>query len=210
VYEGSGWGVVIGHSDKLVKNLIIKTPAQKYSSKFSMSQKKFMRMGIAVNDKAIIKNLVNVNAVFVDAVLPDSEILELIRKVQLGLGIPCIFNLNSQSASRLKRELPSAQVYQGKDIAKHVSKQILSMIIDTQFITDASYSDLLKVIGTMQQHGSNILWLTDGRHKSQVVGAASVTMIIGDIARDDNLYKADLIATSCKSITLASILHNKK
>ena len=167
-------------------------------------------MGITVNDKSVLKNITRIDNVFIDAILPDREILELIRKVQLGLGISCIFVVNSQTANRLKRELPSAQIYQAKDITMHVAKQILSMIIDTQFITDASYGDLLKVVGTMQQHGSNILWLTDGRHKSQVVGVATITMIIGDIARDDNIYKSDLIATNCKPIILTSILHNKK
>ena len=210
VAEGSGWGVVVGHSDKLIMNAIIEIKHSKHSLKPNLTQNKFRRMGVTVNDKSAIKNVAHIDTVFIDAILPDSEILELIRKVQLGMGISCVFVVSSQAASRLKRELPSAQIYQAKDIAKHVAKQILSMIIDTQFITDASYSDLLKVVGTMQQHSANVLWLTDGRHKSQVVGVASVTMIIGDIARDDNLYKADLIATNCKPIILTSILYNKK
>lgn len=210
VSEGSGWGIVVGHSGKLAKNQIIKPVISKKGIMLNLALKRLRRAGIIASGKEAIKNIGQINTVFIDMIMPDNEIFELIRKVQLGLGIPCIFVVSSPAALRLKKELPSAQIYQGNDIHKHVAKQILGMIIDTQFIADASYSDLLKVIGAMQQHGSKVLWLTDGRKKSQVVGAATVTMIIGDIARDDNLFKADLIATRGKPVILASILYNKK
>jgi cation transport ATPase len=113
-------------------------------------------------------------------------------------------------ASNLKKELPSAQIYSGKDISSHVPKQILSMMVDTQFISNASYTDMLKVVSTLQQHGSKILWLSDGKNSSQVVGVATLSMIVGSIARDDNLNKADLIAINSRPIVVASILHNKK
>lgn len=209
VAHGSGWGVVVNHADKMQKSykkLDIKTKKNPLSLTFN----RLKRLGIAVNNKNAPKLLNDIDAVYIDYFLRTEDMLEIVRKVQLGLGINCVFMVNEDVALKLKKELPSAQFYSGKDIANHVPKQILSMIIDTQFIKSANYTDMLKVVSTLQQHGSKILWLSDGKNSSQVVGVATISMIVGSIARDDNLNKADLIAISSRPIVLASILHNKK
>jgi hypothetical protein len=209
VTHGSGWGVVVNHADKMHINLIgISTKRNKTA--FNFSNRRLKRLGILANNKNAAKALGSIDTVFIDYVLHSEEILEIIRKVQLGLGVQCIFVVSEDSVQKLKKELPSAQIYYGKDMSVHVPKQILSMVIDTQFIAGASYTDLLKVVSTLQQHGSNVLWLSDGKNSSHVIGVPSLTMIISGIARDDNLHKADLICQSARPIIIASILHNKK
>ena len=210
VITGTGWGVVVACADKTTKNLQLPKKVYKKSHSANLLFRRLKRMGIIVNNKKVLQELPMVEVVFVDALLPDKDVHELIRKIQLDLGLSCVFCLPCNTVDRLKRELPGAQVYQGDKITGHVAKQILSMMVDTQFIAGASYENLLKVIGTMQQHGSKILWLSDGKNNSQVVGAATVSMIIGDISRDDNLYKADLIAPNFGAVIVSRILHNKK
>jgi len=209
VAHGSGWGVVVNHSDKMHANFP-SVSKKRNNSAFNFSNRRLRRLGIVASNKNAAKLLSLIDAVFIDYVLRPEEMLEIIRKVQLGLGVQCIFVVSEDSVKKLKKELPSAQIYHSKDISVHVPKQILSMIIDTQFIAGASYTDLLKVVSTLQQHGSNVMWLSDGKNSSQVIGVSSLTMIISGIARDDNLHKADLICQSSRPIIIASILHNKK
>lgn len=209
ISHGSGWGVVVNHADKM-HGYLDDTNIRRNKSVYKFSNRRLKRLGIVVNNKNAVKMLGLINTVFIDYLLRPEDMLEIIRKVQLGLGVQCIFIVSEESVQKLKKELPSAQIYYGKDISTHVPKQILSMIIDTQFIAGANYTDLLKVVSTLQQHGSNVLWLSDGKNSSQVIGVSSLTMIIGGIARDDNLHKSDLICQSGRPIIIASILHNKK
>ncbi|MEI6237324.1 MAG: hypothetical protein WCP03_01850 [Candidatus Saccharibacteria bacterium] len=209
VTRGSGWGIVVNHADKMQKSYQ-KADSKTKKNPLNLTANRLKRLGIAINNKNAPKLLNDIDFVYIDYFLRSEDMLEVIRKVQLGLGINCVFMVSEDIALNLKKELPSAQIYCGKEIANHVPKQILSVMVDTQFISNANYIDILKVVSTLQQHGSKILWLSDGKNSSQVVGVATLSMIVGSIARDDNLNKADLIAVNSRPIVVASILHNKK
>jgi len=196
-------------TDKMQKSYQ-KADSKTKKNPLNLTANRLKRLGIAINNKNAPKLLNDIDFVYIDYFLRSEDMLEVIRKVQLGLGINCVFMVSEDIALNLKKELPSAQIYCGKEIANHVPKQILSVMVDTQFISNANYIDILKVVSTLQQHGSKILWLSDGKNSSQVVGVATLSMIVGSIARDDNLNKADLIAVNSRPIVVASILHNKK
>jgi hypothetical protein len=210
VVSGSGWGVTVACGKNTAHSKLLSVKKQPKTLSISPVQRKLNRLGIVANNKRAAKLLAEIDTIFVDTLLPDKQVHEMIHKIQLGLGIPCVFCLPTTTAERLKAEIPGATIYKGSAVSEHVSRQIMSMMVDVQFIADASYGGLLKIISVMQQHGSKILWVSDGRNESQIIGAATASMIVGNISRDDNLFKADLIAPHSTPLIIQRILHNRK
>jgi len=95
-------------------------------------------------------------------------------------------------------------------MAKHVPKQYLGMITDAQFIADANLSDVFKIVCTIQRHGAKILWVSNGKKPTPAIQVATITLIIGDNARDDCLARASLIAPDARITILPRILYNEK
>jgi chemotaxis response regulator CheB len=168
------------------------------------------KSGVIIQNIQASHLLGSIDVVFIDIEMPDKDILEIIKKVQFSRGVPCKFLVASSVAKRLQRELLGTLIYPGEQLAKHVPKQFLGMITDAQFITDATLTDVLRLISTMQHHGAKILWVSDGKRPTPIIQAATVSLIISDSARDDCMAHADLIAPDADATILESILYNKK
>jgi len=210
VSYGSGLGIVVAHGDKLaIKNILPKIH-HRHNLTPNLAERHLKKAGVVVQNAQASHLLGSIDVVFIDAEMPDEKILEIIRKVQFSHGLPCKFLLTGLVAKRLKRELLGALIYPGDQLAKHVPKQFLGMIIDAQFTADAALSDVLKLVCTMQRHGTKVLWVSDGKKPTPIIQAATVSLLVGDLARGDCIARADLIAPGADATVLTSILYNKK
>lgn len=204
VKEGSGYGVVVAHSNKTyISNLKLKQKNVKNL------KRGFKSTGILIQNDKAYKTLPVISMVFIDARQTDAEILEIIRKIQLNKSLSCKFIVDKTTALRLKKELFGAFIYFGDQLKIHVKKQFISMVTDAQFIADPSDFDLTRLINGLNTHDIKSFWITDGKNVRPAVKAASVSAVIGVRARDDIVYASDIIAINFRIINLLRILYNK-
>lgn len=210
VSYGSGLGIVVAHGDKVAIKNIVPKARHKHSLTPKLSDRHLRKAGVIIQNVHASHLLDSVDVVFIDTEMPDRDILEIIKKIQFSRGVPCKFLVTSLVAKRLKKELLGTLIYPGEQLAKHVPKQFLGMITDAQFITDATLADVLRLVSTMQHHGAKVLWVSDGKRPTPIIQAATISLIVGNSARDDCIAHADLIAPNADATVLESILYNKK
>lgn len=211
VIVGSGIGIVVACKNQTAQNSIPGLPTTKAKKHFIGRQaKKLKKFGFILQNINASKELGNIDVVFIDVQMSDADVMRIIRKVQLPLDLPCKFVVPDSTARRLKKEFVGAVIYHGKDVSGHVPKQILSMAHDAQFLANPTQQDLMKIISLLQQHGVEVLWISDGLDSPLVMHAAEISMTVGNAARDDVLMKTDIIAPGDKIKMTVCILRNIK
>jgi hypothetical protein len=205
VTNGTGWGVVVAYGKETVQYGMLK-PTKNKTRFTDLALRRLKKFNITPQNPKVAKIFKNIDTVIIDVELPDADILRVIRKIQLPLDLPCKFVVPEATADRLKKEFIGAVIYRGKEMPKHVPKQILGMIHDAQFIASPTQADMLKIVSTLEQHQVKVLWIGDGIAPNLAMRAASISMVVGDLARDDVLAQADLVAYGNRLKMLERIL----
>lgn len=209
VVSGSGYGVVVARGKDLVTASLHKNKRAKRAVKHGLLMRRLKRYGIVTHNQKSLEHYKDVDFVVVEISAKDSEIIDVIRKVQLTQRIPCKFLLPIHQAARLAGELNALvwDISQEKDTTKaHVWSQIDS----SQFIVNYNDEALIKCMAIITSKNHKILWITDGIMAHKALQLATVSLAIGSKIRGDVLAKADLIAPAAKLNLITRILYNNK
>ena len=105
VASGSGRGVVVERGSKLLSAQLPKTRRKKRGIKGTIIANRLRRFGVIVRNKAPLSIFRKISIVVIDVQLSDTEVLDIIRKVQLTRNIVCKFVVSRPVAERLSKEL---------------------------------------------------------------------------------------------------------
>lgn len=200
VISGSGFGIVVERGSKTVLAQIPKKRAVKVGLRGSVIARRLKRFGVIVQHKRALATFRKINTVVIDADIKESEIIEIIRKVQLTRNIECKFAVSSVLAERLKQEL-QAEVY---DASTNWGD-----LFGCQLITNLN-SDNALWLATQLSTTRHILWVSNGSRPTQAYRAVGISLVYGDKGRDDILLTADIVAPRSKADIITRILYNKK
>jgi hypothetical protein len=209
VIKGQGLGIVVAHAGDVAYKPPIKKQARS-SIKNRLIARRLHCHGIAIGRYQDISNLPKINVLFLDVDLSDKDVTELIRKIQLIKKIPCKFLVTETQAERLQSELMGAKIATANSIVKLTSMNLVNVVEDAQFITATDQANMLKIVKALNDDGIKVMWVSDGQRLMPAMQIAAVSLVVGNLARDDVLCRASLIAPSAGVSMLASIFYNIK
>jgi magnesium-transporting ATPase (P-type) len=207
VVSGSGKGIIIANASNTLMAKTIK-PFTKKSGGSIMIRRRLKRLGVLVNHPQAISILKKIDLVVVDADISTGQIADLIHKVQLVKKIPIKFVVDDTLARELKGR-SWGQIATVKNIHKDTA-DLNRAIQNSHFIEAANQQILIQIVGILKKQGQKVLWVTDGCKTSPVIRAANISLVIGEQARDDVVYYADLYAPKTTTDIITRILYNKK
>lgn len=200
VESGTGIGIVVGRGDKteIASN---KIPRYKLGIKGNVIARRLKRFGVIVLRKKSLGIYRKIDTVVITADLSESEIIEIIRKVQLSRNIDCKFAVSKTCAEKLSKEF-AASTYDARTKSGD--------IMQAQFIVNLETNNSLELALGLQKKGRICLWVSDGKERTRAFNAVPISLVVGERGRDDVILAADIFAPRDSSTILTRILYNKK
>ena len=200
---GTGYGVVVERGNKTELGRSIRKRRHTRSLKGSVIARRLRRYGVLVLRKPSLAQFRRITHVIIDDNLSDTDIADIIRKVQLTRKIHCRFVVSEIQAKRLAPEM-HAEVY---DASSHKGTIETALFI-TNLHTDTDNS--LHIVKSLEAKNRVIMWVTNGVSTSLAMKVAAISLVVGRLSRPDVTLAADLFASRFNSSILTRILYNKK
>lgn len=194
IASGNGEGIVVEISHK-----------NRFKPKTKLIKKPFSKNGVIVNQPAKAKLLKRITLVIFDCELTDSDISDIIRKVQLSKNIACKFIVAPEQAQRLSQKLKGVKIISKPDYENN--DQVIN---DLQFICLNQTSGKIRAINSFKQLGYKVLYVSEGSSPEPAMQAADLSLIVGPTARHDVIHRAALYAPLLKTSNISSILYNNR
>lgn len=198
VTQGSAKGVVVDRDAQSKRS----HKKHRIALKGTVIARRLRRFGLMVLDKKPLGVFRKIDTVVIDCPCSETEIIDIIRKVQLTRQIDCKFVIaNAARAQQLGQKL-QAEIYNA------TTKK--GTMATAQFITGVDDISSLHVARQLHDDGRIVLWQHDGKQRRHVDSLVAMYFVIGTGNRDDVVLLADIYGPKAKPTILERILYNKK
>lgn len=197
VTNGSGMGIVVARGPDSAQSKLPKKRQPKIGFRQKPVAKHIQRSGVVLLNPNILKSFSNISSVVFDAKLSETQIVEIIRKVQLTKKIPCKFIVDPSAGQKLADDL---------GVTIYDANYPKADIINAQFMVNSDAATSVKIVSSLQEGGNNVLWVTDGYRSLVGSKGADIVLAVGDYGRDDVRLRADLLAVSQDATVVSKLL----
>jgi len=203
ITSGNAVAIVADRGVDTVQYQTVRSKMRKASLKGSVISGRLVKFGVLVLNKASLSKFRLITHVCIDDELSDTEIADILRKVQLTRNIHCRFIVSEAQAKRLAAEM-NAEIYDAVSREGNIHSALF--IINLHSDVDNS----VHIAKAIQTKNSNLLWATNGKRPTLALKMAAISLVTGRAARADILLASDLYSPKQNSSILTRILYNKK